>query len=81
MIARMSDYLHTHLVPCPTAGHEVARRVEGADVVLSVVRHDLLCARSALSIRVRVDIIGHARIRCVGKSQSCMVSKLPMIYM
>ena len=29
--------------------------------------------RERLDIRVRVDIIGHARIRYVGKSQSCMV--------
>ena len=30
-------------------------------------------------LRVRFQIIGNARIENVGKSQSCMVSKLPII--
>ena len=31
-------------------------------------------------LRVRFQIIGNARIKNVGKSQSCMVSKLPIIW-
>ena len=31
-------------------------------------------------LRVRFHIIGHARIENVGKYQSCMVSKLPIIW-
>ena len=34
----------------------------------------------ALVVRVRFQIIGNARIENVGKSQSCMVSKLPIIW-
>ena len=34
----------------------------------------------ANTIRVRFQIIGNARIDNVGKSQSCMVSKLPIIW-
>ena len=36
---------------------------------------------SALTqLRVRADIIGHARIKYVCKSQSCMVSKVPIVW-
>ena len=31
-------------------------------------------------VRVRFHIIGNARIKNVGKSQSCLVSKLPIIW-
>ena len=33
-----------------------------------------------LELRVRFHIIGNARIKNVGKSQSCLVSKLPIIW-
>ena len=33
-----------------------------------------------VDVRVRFQIIGHARIKNVGKYQSCMVSKLPVIW-
>ena len=31
-------------------------------------------------VRVRFHIIGHARIKNVGKYQACMVSKLPIVW-
>ena len=36
--------------------------------------------RCPVGIRVRFHIIGNARIKNVGKSQSCLVSKLPIIW-
>ena len=37
-------------------------------------------ARARMNARVRPHTIGHERIETVGKSQTCMVSKLPIIY-
>ena len=39
-----------------------------------------MLARAPLTLQVRFQIIGNARIENVGKSQSCMVSKLPIIW-
>ena len=39
-----------------------------------------MCVSSPPLLRVRFQIIGNARIENVGKSQSCMVSQLPIIW-
>ena len=50
------------------------------------VRGPCICIDSHISrfccalVRVRFQIIGNERIKNVGKSQSCMVSKLPIIW-
>ena len=55
----------------------------GAAKAVGVVLPHLNGKLTGMSFRVptanvRVSIIGHARIEHVGKSQSCMVSKLPI---
>ena len=45
----------------------------GASFTHFQVRTSLLTKGTVCVLRVRVDIIGHVRIRYVGKSQSCMV--------
>ena len=66
----------------PTAGRQRRRTIDLSvpSTACAVPKGMAAASPFAPAVRVRFQIIGNVRIENVGKSQSCMVSKLPIMW-